>query len=511
MSHSRPHVVDLTPAPARGLPVARSSRSRRSACRCARACRRCSSTSASAWPSARPALGIQFDSAELTQVLGYAALVLILAEGGLSTRWAGIRRSVAPAAVLVDGRGRRLGGSSSAVAARYVLRPGRGTSRCSSAPSVARPTPPPSSPCCAGCRSPAGSPGCSRPSPASTTPPSSSSSPPSPPQRRARRDAEPVVGRWCCTPRSSSAGGAAIGLAVGLARRPVHAPGRVRLVGPVLASASSPLTVLAYAAARRVHASGFLACYLAALVLGNMRLPHRPAVQGFADRARAGWPRSGCSSCSGCWPRPARLDEQLVPALVIGLVLLLVARPLSVLVSVPPFRMPWRDQAFLSWAGLRGAVPVVLATVPLTVGAPGRRLDLRPRLRARRRLHPRPGADPALGGPAAGHRRATTSRSTSPWRPPRWRSWAPSCSRSRWAGTRALHGVEVFELRLPRAPTSPSSCSNTYERGANGRATSIALDGIVKADHDRSRRHEDSNEKQEKPVCRRRGKTTAPG
>ncbi|HEV7196114.1 MAG TPA: cation:proton antiporter, partial [Pedococcus sp.] len=44
--------------------------------------------------------GIQFNSAQLTQVLGYAALILILAEGGLSTRWEGIRRSVAPAAVL---------------------------------------------------------------------------------------------------------------------------------------------------------------------------------------------------------------------------------------------------------------------------------------------------------------------------------------------------------------------------------------------------------------------------
>ena len=45
-------------------------------------------------------LGIRFDSAELTQVLGYAALILILAEGGLTTRWEGIRRSVAPAAAL---------------------------------------------------------------------------------------------------------------------------------------------------------------------------------------------------------------------------------------------------------------------------------------------------------------------------------------------------------------------------------------------------------------------------
>ena len=68
---------------------------------------------------------------------------------------------------------------------------------------------------------------------------------------------------------------------------------------------------------------------------------------------------------------PSRLLEQVVPALVIGVVLLLVARPLSVVASVSWFRVPWRDQAFLSWAGLRGAVPIVLATVPVVSGAPG--------------------------------------------------------------------------------------------------------------------------------------------
>src|SRR4029453_17880723 len=68
---------------------------------------------------------------------------------------------------------------------------------------------------------------------------------------------------------------------------------------------------------------------------------------------------------------PSRLADRIIPAIVIGLVLLLVARPRSVVVSLTPFRIGPRDQAFLSWAGLRGAVPVVLATVPATAGTVG--------------------------------------------------------------------------------------------------------------------------------------------
>jgi cell volume regulation protein A len=133
------------------------------------------------------------------------------------------------------------------------------------------------------------------------------------------------------------------------------------------------LPVLAYAVGALVHTSGFLAAYLAALVLGNMRLPHRAAVHAFAEAL--GWlAQIGLFVLLGLLASPARLTWQTVgSAVVIGMVLLLVARPLSVMVSLTPFRMSWRDQAFLSWAGLRGGVPVVLATLPLTAGTPGAR------------------------------------------------------------------------------------------------------------------------------------------
>ena len=56
---------------------------------------------------------------------------------------------------------------------------------------------------------------------------------------------------------------------------------------------------------------------------------------------------------------------------MVGLVLLLLARPISVALSLIGFRVPWREQAFVSWAGLRGAVPIVLATFPFVEGVEG--------------------------------------------------------------------------------------------------------------------------------------------
>jgi len=130
------------------------------------------------------------------------------------------------------------------------------------------------------------------------------------------------------------------------------------------------LAVGAYGAAATLHASGFLAVYLASLVLGNQRLPHGVAVRGFAEGL--GWiAQIGLFVMLGLLAAPSRLPAQIPPALAIGLVLLLVARPLSVFSSVSWFGVPLSEQLFLSWAGLRGAVPVVLATVPVAAGIPG--------------------------------------------------------------------------------------------------------------------------------------------
>ncbi|HET8683528.1 MAG TPA: potassium/proton antiporter [Micromonosporaceae bacterium] len=150
---------------------------------------------------------------------------------------------------------------------------------------------------------------------------------------------------------------------VGLRRAALPAAGLYPL-------AAVGLTVLAYAAGSVAHASGFLAVYVAGVVLGNARLPHRTAILGFAD-GLAWMAQIGLFVLLGLLASPGRLGSALLPAIVVGLVLVFLARPLSVLISATPFRVPWREQAFLSWAGLRGAVPIVLATIPLSVDPVG--------------------------------------------------------------------------------------------------------------------------------------------
>ncbi|WP_210503396.1 potassium/proton antiporter [Nocardioides xinjiangensis] len=131
------------------------------------------------------------------------------------------------------------------------------------------------------------------------------------------------------------------------------------------------LAFLAYGIAAAAHASPFAAIYVAALILGNSELPHRVATRSFAEGV-AWLAQIGLFVMLGLLLSPGRIDlETVVQALVTGLVLTVVARPLSVLVSTVVQPMAARDVAFLSWAGLRGAVPIVLATIPLAEGVEG--------------------------------------------------------------------------------------------------------------------------------------------
>ncbi|MEV5007567.1 potassium/proton antiporter [Streptomyces sp. NPDC093064] len=303
--------------------------------------------------------GIHFTNAELTQVIGYAALVVILAEGGLGTKWKEIK-PVLPSATALAVVGVAVSVGVTAAAAHYLsglgwrqsLIIGAVVSSTDAAAvfSVLRKIP----------------------LPARVTGTLEAES--------GFNDAPVVI----LVVAFSTAGpiehwyvlvgeialelaiGAAIGLAVGWlgswGLRHVALPASGLYPIAVMA-----IAVTAYAAGALAHGSGFLAVYLASMVLGNAKLPHWPATRGFAEGL--GWiAQIGMFVMLGLLVTPHELLDDVWPALVIGLVLTMVARPLGVVASLLPFRVPWQEQALMSWAGLRGAVPVILATIPMVNG-----------------------------------------------------------------------------------------------------------------------------------------------
>jgi cell volume regulation protein A len=128
--------------------------------------------------------------------------------------------------------------------------------------------------------------------------------------------------------------------------------------------------VLAYAGAATLHLSGFAAVYVAALILGNSELPHRSTTRSFSE-GLAWLAQIGLFIMLGLLVSPDQFRvAHLVEGLVVGVVLTVLARPISVLVCATPLRVPWGEQGFIAFAGLRGAVPIVLATIPLSEGVP---------------------------------------------------------------------------------------------------------------------------------------------
>lgn len=132
-----------------------------------------------------------------------------------------------------------------------------------------------------------------------------------------------------------------------------------------LAALAGGLTV--FGITSELDGSGFLAIYLAGLVLGNRPLQASQNINRFHDGI-ARLSQIGMFLMLGLLVTPSALMPVALDALLIAGVLILFARPLAVWLSLLPFRFPWREQAFIAWVGLRGAVPVILALFPLLAG-----------------------------------------------------------------------------------------------------------------------------------------------
>ncbi|ERS89992.1 potassium/proton antiporter [Halomonas sp. PBN3] len=114
--------------------------------------------------------------------------------------------------------------------------------------------------------------------------------------------------------------------------------------------------------------SGFLAIYLAGLMIGNQKGRHLNFILPVHD-GLAWLSQIGLFLVLGLLVTPTDLVDYLIPAGMVGLVLIFVARPIAVVVALKPFfKFRWREIGFISWVGLRGAVPIVLAIFPVIGG-----------------------------------------------------------------------------------------------------------------------------------------------
>jgi potassium/hydrogen antiporter len=131
--------------------------------------------------------------------------------------------------------------------------------------------------------------------------------------------------------------------------------------------ATGALVVFGFAEA--IHSSGFLAVYVAGLVVGNRPTRAHNSVVAFLDAAT--WlAQIGMFLLLGLLAWPERLPEHALAALAVVFTLMLVARPIAVFLCLAPFRFSWREKLFISWVGLRGAVGIFLASIPLMVALP---------------------------------------------------------------------------------------------------------------------------------------------
>lgn len=390
--------------------------------------------------------GIPFESPQVAQQIGLSALAVILAEGGLTTSWSHVRRSV-PMAVILATVGVTVSIVVVALAVQglfgingttaLILGAVLASTDAAAVFSVLRRLPLP--PRLAGVLE----------------------------AESGFNDAPTVIAVVLLSGASHSQATLGtflletsieliIGVAVGLAIGPTGAYALRRVALP--ASGLYPIAVLAltfvsYGGAVLLHGSGFLAVYLTALILGNSRLPHRAATRGFAEGA-AWLAQIGLFVMLGMLADVEEMPSAIVPGLITGTVLVLLARPLSVMASSAlswVLRLgwvSWRDQAFLSWAGLRGAIPIVLATIPWAAGVEGSKdlfnqvfvivivftLLQGPTLPLAARLF-------GVSAPGEAHDLEVESAPLEELKADLLQVKIPMGSR--------LHGVEIFELRLP--------------------------------------------------------------
>jgi len=124
-----------------------------------------------------------------------------------------------------------------------------------------------------------------------------------------------------------------------------------------------------YAATSAINGSGFLAVYVAGLVVGNSEIVQRRSLFRFFD-GLAWLSQIGMFLTLGLLVFPSHVASVLGGGLLVSAFLMFVARPLGVFLSLALTKLQWREKALVSWVGIRGAVPIILATFPLLANLP---------------------------------------------------------------------------------------------------------------------------------------------
>jgi potassium/hydrogen antiporter len=159
--------------------------------------------------------------------------------------------------------------------------------------------------------------------------------------------------------------GAIIGVAGG--RLVVLALNRVALPQGLHAPFVATAALVIFGGSQIAHGSGFFAVYLAGIVIGNRPTRAHNSVITFLDAAT--WlAQIVMFVLLGLLASPQRLGWSVGPAVIVALALMLVARPVAVMLCLAPFRFSWREKIFIAWTGLRGAVAIFLASIPMLVG-----------------------------------------------------------------------------------------------------------------------------------------------
>jgi potassium/hydrogen antiporter len=163
--------------------------------------------------------------------------------------------------------------------------------------------------------------------------------------------------------------GAAIGVAVALVARELMARVRLRILGvhPIVTLSFALIT---FGAAALAHGSGFLAVYVAGVTLGNAQLPNAPALRRAHDFV-AWTGQIVMFVVLGLLVFPSRLVAVAPTGLVLAALLAFVARPVAVAVCLLPFGFSLREIVLVGWVGLRGAVPIILAVIPVLAHVTG--------------------------------------------------------------------------------------------------------------------------------------------